>query len=79
MVGDPVAHIELRRWADALVIAPLSANTLAKAAAGMADGLLTCVLRAWDWNKPALLAPAMNTAMWESPLTEAHLGARSWQ
>ena len=44
-VGDPVLHIELRRWADALVLAPLSANTLAKLAHGLCDNLLTCVVR----------------------------------
>ncbi|KAG2493200.1 hypothetical protein HYH03_008620 [Edaphochlamys debaryana] len=72
-VGDPVLHIELRRWADALVVAPLSANSLAKMANGMADNLLTCVVRAWDFAKPMLLAPAMNTAMWASPFTARHL------
>ncbi len=54
-VGDEVLHIELRRWADVLVIAPLSANTLAKAANGLCDNLLTCVVRAWDWQKPLLV------------------------
>ena len=44
-VGDPIMHIELRRWADCLVVAPLSANTLAKLAQGMSDNLLTCVVR----------------------------------
>ena len=68
-------HIELRRWADALVIAPLSANTLAKAANGLCDNLLTCVVRAWDWRRPLLVAPAMNTLMWDSPFTARHLGA----
>mmetsp|Transcript_29312 Transcript_29312/g.95534 ORF Transcript_29312/g.95534 Transcript_29312/m.95534 type:complete len:203 (+) Transcript_29312:346-954(+) len=73
-VGDPVLHIELRRWADLLVVAPLSANTLAKAANGLCDNLLTCILRAWDFRaKPCLLAPAMNTLMWESPFTAKHL------
>ena len=43
-MGDPVLHIELRRWADCLVIAPLSANTLAKCAQGLCDNLLTCVV-----------------------------------
>src|SRR5262249_40126548 len=47
-LGDPVTHIELRRWADLLVIAPLDANTLAKLAGGLADNCLTCVWRAWD-------------------------------
>jgi len=68
-----VVHIELRRWADALVIAPLSANTLAKLAHGLCDNLLTCVVRAWDPARPLLVAPAMNTLMWDNPLTEEHL------
>lgn len=72
-VGDPVMHIELRRWADIFVVAPLSANTLAKMANGICDNLLTCVVRAWDFNKPLLIAPAMNTFMWESPFTGQHL------
>lgn len=70
---DPVLHIELRRWADVFVIAPLDANTLAKLAAGLADNCLTCVWRAWDPARPVLLAPAMNTLMWEHPLTGRHL------
>lgn len=74
-VGDPVVHIELRRWADVFIIAPLSANTLAKVANGLCDNLLTCVVRAWDFKKPLLVAPAMNTYMWESPFTEQHLEA----
>ena len=74
-VGDPVVHIELRRWADILVIAPLSANTLAKIANGLCDNLLTCVVRAWDSTKPVLVAPAMNTYMWQSPFTGQHVTA----
>jgi len=57
-VGDPVMHIELRSWADCLVVAPLSANTLAKMAAGMCDNLLTCIVRAWDFRDPLLVRPA---------------------
>jgi phosphopantothenoylcysteine decarboxylase len=71
--GDAVLHIELRRWADVLVIAPLDANTLAKLANGLADNCLTCVWRAWDRARPVVLAPAMNTLMWEHPLTARHL------
>jgi phosphopantothenoylcysteine decarboxylase len=70
---DPVLHIELRRWAEVLVIAPLDANTLAKLASGLADNCLTCVWRAWDPRRPVVLAPAMNTLMWEHPLTGRHL------
>lgn len=75
-VGDPVLHIELRRWADILVIAPCSANTLAKLANGLCDDLLSCIVRAWDFkdpNKRLIIAPAMNTMMWESPFTQKHL------
>ncbi|KAF2403279.1 phosphopantothenoylcysteine decarboxylase [Trichodelitschia bisporula] len=46
--GAPILHIELRRWADVMVIAPLSANTLAKMVAGLCDNLLLSVVRAWD-------------------------------
>jgi phosphopantothenoylcysteine decarboxylase len=74
-LGDPVLHIDLRDWADIFLVAPLSAHTLAKLANGLCDDTLTCVARAWDLGhgtrpaKPILLAPAMNTAMWEHPLT----------
>ncbi|CAG9323713.1 PPCDC [Blepharisma stoltei] len=68
-----VLHINLRKWADILLIAPLDANTLAKMANGLCDNLLTCVVRAWDLSKPMVLAPAMNTMMWENPFTNEHL------
>ncbi|MFH4975218.1 hypothetical protein AB6A40_001927 [Gnathostoma spinigerum] len=70
--GDPVLHIELRKWADAMLIAPLDANSLAKIANGLCDNLVTSVVRAWDPRKPLHFAPAMNTAMWENPLTYQH-------
>jgi phosphopantothenoylcysteine decarboxylase len=71
--GDQVLHIELRKWADLLIVAPLDANTLAKFAQGLSDNCLTCIFRAWDFGKPVILAPAMNTFMWESPVTLRHL------
>ncbi|XP_074863461.1 phosphopantothenoylcysteine decarboxylase isoform X4 [Carettochelys insculpta] len=52
-----------------MLVAPLDANTLAKIANGICDNLLTCVIRAWDLSKPLLFCPAMNTAMWEHPIT----------
>ncbi|KAK1771929.1 flavoprotein [Phialemonium atrogriseum] len=71
-----ILHISLRRWADILVIAPLSANTLAKLVNGLCDNLLTSVCRAWDTDgqvdgqrKRIVVAPAMNTAMWRHPVT----------
>jgi phosphopantothenoylcysteine decarboxylase len=71
--GEPVTHIELRRWADLFLIAPLDANTLAKLAGGLCDNCLTCVWRAWDPGRPLILAPAMNTLMWQHPITRRHL------
>ncbi|KAK3296850.1 flavoprotein [Chaetomium fimeti] len=72
--------IRLRRWADMLVVAPLSANTLAKVVHGMSDNLLTSVIRAWDTDssidmkkKVILVAPAMNSAMWRNPVTEKQI------
>ena len=78
--GAEVLHITLRRWAHILVVAPMSANTLAKVVNGMSDNLLTSVIRAWDPlglidGKKAriLVAPAMNTAMWLHPITARHI------
>jgi phosphopantothenoylcysteine decarboxylase/phosphopantothenate--cysteine ligase len=64
-------HIDLGRWADAIVVAPATANLLAKLAVGIADDLLTTTLLAAPHR--ALLAPAMNTRMFEHPATQANL------
>lgn len=65
-------HIELGEWAEAIVIAPLTANTLGKLAGGLADNLLTNILLAS--RCPVLLAPAMNTDMWQQPAV-----VRNWE
>lgn len=76
---DPVLHIELSKWADIFLIAPLDANTLAKIANGQCDNLLTCVARAWELTKPLIVCPAMNTKMYEHPLTSQQLSVlKSW-
>lgn len=62
-----MGHIELARWADAIVIAPASANLLARLAHGMADDLLSTLCLASD--APIYLAPAMNRLMWQNPAT----------
>lgn len=72
-MSDPVLHIELRKWADIFVIAPLDANTMSKIANGICDNLLTCVIRAWDMSKTLLYCPAMNVHMYEHPITAEHL------
>ncbi|KAK7559879.1 halotolerance protein [Phyllosticta citricarpa] len=89
--GNNILHIELRRWADLLVVAPLSANSLGKMVNGLCDNLLLSMIRAWDTTgtvdpvsdgfdaegqpvlrprkKTIIVAPAMNTAMWNHPIT----------
>jgi len=64
-----MGHIQLSRQADVLLVAPASANLLARMAAGMADDLAATVLLATD--KPVLVAPAMNVRMWQHPATRA--------
>ncbi len=63
-------HIELGEWAEVFVISPLTANTLAKLATGMADNLLTNTVLASTC--PILLAPAMNTEMWNQSVTQGN-------
>lgn len=72
-VGDPILHIELRRWADIVLVAPCSANTLSKIAHGACDNLATSLLRALAPTTPTYIFPAMNTLMYEHPLTGEHL------
>jgi len=67
-----VLHIKLAKWCDICLIAPMTANTLAKIANGICDNLLSSAIRALG-NKPLLLTPAMNTRMWENKLTQDHL------
>ena len=67
--GDAMAHIQWAKWADSAVIAPLTANTMAKLAMGLADDALTTVVMAIPAATPITLAPAMNTVMWEPPAT----------
>ena len=66
-----MGHIQLSRDADLLVVAPATADLLAKMAGGLADDLASTALLATD--KPVLAAPAMNVRMWEHPATQANL------
>jgi phosphopantothenoylcysteine decarboxylase / phosphopantothenate---cysteine ligase len=68
---DPISHLELVRNCDVYAVAPASANTIAKLAAGQADNLLTSAALAC--TAPLLIAPAMNGAMWEHPATAANI------
>lgn len=66
-----MGHIELGRWADQVIVAPASADFLARAASGMADDLLTTVLLATA--APVVMAPAMNQQMWAHPAVQANV------
>ena len=66
-----MGHIELAKWADLLIIAPATANTIAKLAMGIADDLLTTVCLATA--APILVAPAMNQQMWQHPSVKLNL------
>ncbi|MBE2259399.1 MAG: bifunctional phosphopantothenoylcysteine decarboxylase/phosphopantothenate--cysteine ligase CoaBC [Candidatus Accumulibacter sp.] len=70
-VANNMAHIDLSRQADALLVAPASADFLARLANGLADDLLTTMVLARDC--PLLVAPAMNRQMWENPATRRNL------
>ena len=66
-----MGHIELAKWADLIVIAPASANTIGKLANGLADNLVTAVILAT--TAPVMLAPAMNQAMWGNAIVQDNL------
>src|SRR3712207_1943676 len=77
---NAAAHVKLGDEADAVLIAPATANTIAKIAAGMADDMLTTVLLATA--APVLVVPAMESKMYVHPATQANLGtlrARGYQ
>ena len=73
-----MSHIELARWADLILIAPCTANTLAQLASGQASDLLTTLWTASECEKA--IAPAMNQQMWKHPQTQENLSTfdRSW-
>ncbi len=68
-----IPHIEWARWAQAVVVAPATADFLARLAHGFGDDPLTSMLLALDAAVPVVIAPAMNTKMWENPLVQANL------
>jgi phosphopantothenoylcysteine decarboxylase/phosphopantothenate--cysteine ligase len=68
--GRALDHIELTRWADAVIVCPATANTLNRLAAGLADDLVGALFLAHDRTKPWVIAPAMNPQMWSHPATQ---------
>ena len=72
-------HDLLYSWADVLIVAPASVNVIAKSSHGIADNFVLSVMRAWDFRKPCILCPAMNTVMWTHPSTQESLARlRAW-
>lgn len=73
--NDPVAHVNLSSWADVFVVAPATANILAKMAHGLADDFLSTFYLAWDG--PTFVAPAMNDKMYAHPAVQDNLAVLS--
>lgn len=67
-----IGHIQTSDWADAVVLAPATANIIAKTASGICDDLLSTTLCAC-WDKPVLMAPAMNSKMWANPIVQRNV------
>ena len=68
--GEMMSHINLVKWADLVLLAPATANTINKLASGDGANLLTSLFLAHDWSTPYLIAPAMNTKMYLHPATQ---------
>jgi phosphopantothenoylcysteine decarboxylase/phosphopantothenate--cysteine ligase len=71
--GRMMDHIHLNTWADLIILCPATANTLNKMAAGVGDDLVSTLFLAFDFSKPYVIAPAMNTKMLNHPATQASM------
>lgn len=71
--ASSIEHIAWAKWAELAVVAPMTASTLARLACGLADDALATVWMALPDGVPCLLCPAMNTAMWQHPVTRRNL------
>ncbi|MGT2925638.1 phosphopantothenoylcysteine decarboxylase [Streptococcus cuniculipharyngis] len=74
-IAGRINHIDLGKEADLFLLAPASANTLAQLAHGMANNMVTATALALPAELPKLIAPAMNTKMYNNPLTQANLAS----
>lgn len=71
--GHNMDHINLDRWADLIIVVPATANYINKIAHGLGDDLLTTLFLAHDFKRPFLVAPAMNTKMYQHPTTQCSI------
>ncbi len=69
-----IEHIAWAQWAEVVVVAPATANSIAKLAIGLADDAVTTMIMAVPAGTPVVLAPAMNTHMWLNPVVQRNLG-----
>lgn len=77
--GEYMAHIHLMNWADLVILCPATANTISKLASGIGDDLISTLFLAYDFKKPYLVIPAMNTKMYLHPSTQHSLQIlKSW-
>ncbi len=78
--GEYMAHIHLMNWADLVILCPATANTISKLASGIGDDLISTLFLAYDFKKPYLVIPAMNTKMYLHPSTQHSLEIlKSWK
>ena len=70
---EEVEHISLANWADIMLIAPATANTIGKIAHGIADNLLTTIVMALPVETTVVMAPAMNSRMWDNPIMQKNV------
>jgi phosphopantothenoylcysteine decarboxylase/phosphopantothenate--cysteine ligase len=68
--GSAMEHIYLARWADIILVVPATANFINKISQGLADDLASTIFLAYDFSKPFLIVPAMNTSMYKHPVTQ---------
>lgn len=71
--GKMMSHIDLVKWADIMILAPATASTINSMRSGLGDNLVLSLFLAHDWEKPYIIAPAMNTKMWLHPATTSSL------
>jgi phosphopantothenoylcysteine synthetase/decarboxylase len=72
--GEAIRHVSLVEWAEIVVVAPATADIIAKFANGICDDLVSTVLCVC-WSKPIILAPAMNVDMWNNPAVQRNVNA----
>jgi len=69
-MGGRISHVKSSRWADVILVAPTTANSMGKIVSGITDSFPLLVIRAFELKKKVLVAPSMNPEMWSDPFTQ---------